>query len=391
MNILVLNAGSSSIKYCLLAANAKLEVLQSGAIESIDDDVATVHRWQNAQGEVRVDQLESSNHSLAFEMLFQALSASMEIKLIAHRVVHGGIHFNKAVMINPQVLALLREAVPLAPLHNSANIRGIELAQRHHPQVPQVAVFDTAFHHSMPEHAYRYAVPDTWLQQYGVRRYGFHGTSHSYLARSAASFLAQPLSSLKLITLHLGNGASIAAIDAGRCVDTSMGMTPMEGLMMGTRCGDLDSGVVFALQRQGMDSQTLEHQLNHQSGLKGICGDNDLRRIEQAASAGNTQAKLAIDMFCYRIRKYIGAYFTVLGGIDALVFSGGIGEHSSLIRQKVSHGLECLNIQIDDDRNRAVTNTSCHIEAATSAVALLVIPTDEEYEIAAQAKALLDG
>jgi acetate kinase len=283
------------------------------------------------------------------------------------------------------VVERIRALGPLAPLHNPANLTGIEVCLRLFPDLPQVAVFDTAFHQTMPEHAYRYALPEAWYSEYRVRRYGFHGTSHQYVARQAAAFLHRPLASLNLITLHLGNGASAAAIRQGACVDTSMGLTPLEGLMMGTRCGDIDPAIPFYIgAATDATPAELEAALNRDSGIKGICGDNDMRAVQQRAGAGDARARLAIDMYCYRIRKYIGAYCAVLGHVDALVFTAGIGENSALIRETVCSGLERLGIALDPDKNHAARSATAAVERAGAAVSVLVVPTNEEIEIARQ-------
>jgi acetate kinase len=276
---------------------------------------------------------------------------------------------------------------PLAPLHNPPNLAGIEVCLRLFPEVRQVAVFDTAFHHTMPAHACRYAVPQSWYHGHHVRRYGFHGTSHGYVARQAATHLQRPLASMNLITLHLGNGASAAAIQSGECVDTSMGFTPLEGLMMGTRSGDLDPAILFYLAREtGISLDALEHALNHESGLKGICGVNDMREAQRLAAAGEEGAQLAIDMYCYRIRKYIGAYYAVLGDLDAVVFTAGIGENSPVIRSRACKGLDHLGIRIDAARNAQTCKGVFEIQDATAPIQLLVVPTNEEFEIARQTR-----
>jgi acetate kinase len=275
--------------------------------------------------------------------------------------------------------------VPLAPLHNPANLTGIEVARERRPDVPQVAVFDTAFHQSMPPHAFHYAIPHELYAKHHIRRYGFHGTSHYYVAKEAASHLGKPLESVKLITLHLGNGASAAAIASGKSIDTSMGMTPLEGLIMGTRCGDIDPAIHFYLKRStGMTDEELESMLNKESGLKGVCGENDMREAERLAEEGDERAQLAIHMFCYRIKKYIGAYIAVLGGVDAIIFTGGIGENSSLIRKLACQGLAGLGIIIDMHKNKVESKDIREVQQDGSPVKVLVIPTNEELEIARQ-------
>ena len=294
-------------------------------------------------------------------------------------------HFQAPTLIDEDVIDGIREMIPLAPLHNPANLTGIEATRQLCPTVPQVAVFDTAFFRTLPPHAYRYALPDELYRQHHVRRYGFHGTSHQHVARQAADYLQQPLESLQLITLHLGNGASAAAIRDGICIDTSMGMTPLEGLVMGTRCGDLDPSVHFYLSRTlGMDFNEIETLLNHDSGMKGLCGAKDMREVHRLANKGDEQARLAIDMYCYRISKYIGAYYTILGGLDALVFTAGIGENDPIIRQSVCDRLSVLGITLDHKLNQTGASGTFDISGENSKVKVLVIPTNEELEIARQ-------
>jgi acetate kinase len=392
MRILVINSGSSSVKYQLLDMNQG-SVLTSGVLERIGEaESRLVHRWQQGGEEKELRREEHvANHQRAFECIGAALkdsgtlTESAQLDGIGHRVVHGGEDFTAPTLIDAAVVERVRALSPLAPLHNPANLTGIEVCLRLYPDLPQVAVFDTAFHQTMPEHAYRYALPESWYREHHVRRYGFHGTSHRHVACQAATFLQRPLTSLNLITLHLGNGASAAAIRQGRCIDTSMGLTPLEGLIMGTRCGDIDPAIPFHLGKAtGASAGELEAQLNSDSGLKGICGVNDMREIEQRAESGDARARLAIDMYGYRIRKYIGAYVAVLGQVDALVFTAGIGENSALVRETACLDLERLGIVIDADRNRAGREEAVAIERAGSPVKLLVIPTNEEIEIARQ-------
>jgi acetate kinase len=308
-----------------------------------------------------------------------------ELLGFGHRVVHGGEMFHKPVIINDDVIAAIRRLVPLAPLHNPHNLLGIEVTRKRSPHVPQVAVFDTAFHQTLPPHAYHYALPHEFYTAHNVRRYGFHGTSHHYVARKAADHLGKSLKEVNLITLHLGNGASAAAIHKGKCIDTSMGLTPLEGLVMGTRCGDLDPAAHFYLMRQtGMSAEEVETLLNFQSGLTGICGTNDMRMIQKRVQEGNEQAILALDLFCYRIKKYIGAYLSVIGKTDAVVFTGGIGENSMLTREKACSGLEHLGISIDSRKNKAASGNVSEIQKNSAPLKIMVIATDEELEIAHQ-------
>ncbi|MGD2074660.1 MAG: acetate kinase [Gammaproteobacteria bacterium] len=392
MRILVINSGSSSVKYQLLDMDRE-SVLTSGVLERIGEaESRLVHRWRVDGGQKELRREERvADHQHALECIAAALkdsgslSASSGLDGIGHRVVHGGEDFTEPTLIDAAVVERIRALSPLAPLHNPANLTGIEVCLRLYPDLPQVAVFDTAFHQTMPAHAYRYAVPQGWYRDHRVRRYGFHGTSHRHVACQAAAFLQRPLATLNLITLHLGNGASAAAIQGGRCVDTSMGLTPLEGLIMGTRCGDIDPAIPFYLARAaGASAGELEAELNRSSGLKGICGVNDMREIQRRAASGDARARLALDMYCYRIRKYIGAYFAVLGHVDALVFTAGIGENSAPVRETACLGLERLGIAIDSDRNRAAHEGAVAIERPGAVVRVLAIPTNEEIEIARQ-------
>jgi acetate kinase len=397
MNILVINSGSSSVKYQIIDV-ADGTVRTGGSLERIGEaESRLTHHWQDATGgrQEITRTLAVSDHAHAFERISAVMresGAAGQIALdgIGHRVVHGGERFRAPTRIDRELVEALRAMSALAPLHTPPNLTGIEVCLALFPQVPQVAVFDTAFHQTLPAQAYRYAVPDAWYRGHHVRRYGFHGTSHAYVARQAAAWLQQPLDSLGLISLHLGNGASAAAIQSGRCVDTSMGFTPLEGLMMGTRSGDIDPAILIYLNREtGIDLEDLDYQLNQESGLKGICGVNDMREAQRLAAAGDERARLAIDMYCYRIRKYIGAYYAVLGRVDALVFTAGIGEHSPTIRKQSCTGLERFGIRIDDERNTHVAKGVHEIQAVDATVRVLVVPTNEELEIAHQTRTCL--
>jgi len=399
MKILVINSGSSSIKYKLFDMTGKT-VLASGLLEQIGErESRLTHHTRTLRGEMET--LEKTghvaNHNGGMQLISSVLQESDglpamgELYGIGHRVVHGGEDFQEPTIIHEKVIDTIRKLIPLAPLHNPANLLGIEVSVESAPAVPQVAVFDTAFHQSIPEHAFRYAIPQDLYEAHGVRRYGFHGTSHHYVAKQAASLLNQPLESLSLITFHLGNGASATAIKGGKSIDTSMGMTPLEGLIMGTRSGDIDPALIFYLERKtGMGGEAVEAILNKDSGLKGICGVNDMREIGELAEAGNPLAKLAIDMVCYRIKKYIGAYCAVLGRLDALVFTGGIGENAPFIRAGSCEGLSHLGIEIDAERNGLRSNEAFEIQTASSPVKVLVIPTNEELEIAEQTVATIE-
>jgi acetate kinase len=393
MKILVLNSGSSSLKFQLFR-QSDLSVLASGLIEQIGDSASAAQL--SFTDSVNVEQELKHNgpvadHRAAIKVMSDmlqksgALDDTAELAGIGHRVVHGGEAFHLPVRIDETVIAAIEELIPLAPLHNPANLMGIRVTMEHVADVPQVAVFDTAFHQSIPEHAYLYALPYSLYEQQKVRRYGFHGTSHSYVARQAAHYLDKPIEELNIITLHLGNGASAAAIRGGECIDTSMGLTPLEGLIMGTRSGDLDPAILFYLGREtGMDMDALDTLLNKKSGLKGICDENDMRTISKAAKKGDHQARLALTMFCYRLKKYIGAYMAALGGADCIVFTGGIGENSAIVRQMSCQHLERLGLHLDTEKNSSRQEKILEIQATHSLVTLLVIPTDEEYEIASQ-------
>ncbi len=393
MKLLVLNAGSSSIKYQLFHMGDE-SVLAAGAVERIAEAAGHArHRIHTRGGEVRERQRSQTfaDHREGLAHIFAVLGESgiigdpAELMGIGHRVVHGGEAFRAPVRIDARVIQTIRETIPLAPLHNPANLLGIEVAREQCPTVPQVAVFDTAFHHTLPPHAFHYAIPQPYYRAQRVRRYGFHGTSHAYVSKAAAGLLDRPLEALDLITLHLGNGASAAAIRQGHSIDTSMGMTPLEGLIMGTRCGDLDPTIPFYLGRSTpLEGAEIESMLNQDSGLKGICGASDMREVQRLAQGGHAQARLAIDMFCYRTKKYIGAYLAALGRADAVVFTGGIGEHHAAIRSQVCEGLEALGIRIDPARNAAESHGARTIHHRASRVQLLVIPTNEELEIARQ-------
>ena len=389
MKVLVLNSGSSSIKYALFDMQTQTAQIQ-GLIERIGD-AESMHQYHTESNGTKVIHLLIENHQQGLQAIFLILAelallqTLSDLLCIGHRVVHGGEKFCQPILIDTAVLAEIRKMIPLAPLHNPANITGIEEAMAYAAGVPQVAVFDTAFHQTMPAHAYQYAVPHQWYTEKGVRRYGFHGTSHFYVAKQAAGYLEQPLDSLNLITLHLGNGASMAAISAGKSIDTTMGMTPLEGVMMGTRSGDLDPAIVFYLNRQGLSNKEIDAALNKQSGLKGVCGENDMRAVHKMAESGDPLARLALAMYSYRIKKYIGAYYAVLGRVDALVFTGGIGEHDAWLRASCCAGLNTLGINIDQEENSQAQGVLSEIGQSGTTVKVLVIATNEELEIAQQA------
>jgi len=400
MKILVLNSGSSSLKFELFM-KLDLSVLASGMIENIGAAKSTARLFfiDSSGRDKELDRsVAVADHRGAITVMGEMLQESGtlvdmgDLAGIGHRVVHGGEAFHEPIRIDERVIKAIEKLIPLAPLHNPANLMGIRVAMGQAAQVPQVAVFDTAFHQSIPEHAYLYAIPYDLYEKQKVRRYGFHGTSHAYVARQAAAYLSKPIEELNIITLHLGNGASAAAIRGGKCIDTSMGMTPLEGLIMGTRSGDLDPAILFYLGREsGMDMDTLDTLLNKESGLKGICGENDMRTISKIAEKGDHQAQLALTMFCYRLKKYIGSYMAALGGVDCIVFTGGIGENSAIVRQQSCSGLEGLGIHLDEKKNSMRKKGIMEIQATDSRVKLLLIPTDEEYEIASQTLQVIDN
>jgi acetate kinase len=398
MMVVVINSGSSSVKYEVFEAT-DFSVLSSGLLERIGESESQhTHRVYGPSGKVEemVRRGKVANHEEGFRFILSLAADSpvianpAELLGIGHRVVHGGEAFREPALIDEKVVDTIRGLIPLAPLHNPANLLGIEAARRVFPGVPQVAVFDTAFHQTMPTHAFTYALPYSFYALHHVRRYGFHGTSHLWVAKKAAACLGKPLQFLHLITLHLGNGASAAAIRHGRSVDTSMGMTPLEGLVMGTRCGDLDPAIPFYLRRvTGMPEQDLEGLLNKGSGLKGICGANDMREILQMANRGEPHAQLALEIYCYRVKKYIGAYFAVLGRVDAVVFTGGIGENAAPIRKRCCQGLEGLGITVDDGKNEKACGEVLEIQRDNGLVKVLAVRTKEEREIAEQTVAAL--
>jgi acetate kinase len=398
MKILVINCGSSSIKYELFNMEEHT-VLTSGVVERIGEAKGKLtHQWRTDDGELadKIYEQKVKHHQQAFDLIRQAMRESKvmedlnELAAVGHRVVHGGEAFKEPALLNDTVLQCIKKVSPLAPLHNPANLTGIEIAMKIMPDVPHVAVFDTAFHQSIPDYAYRYALPEELYHDHGVRRYGFHGTSHHYVAKQTALHLNRPLQSVNLITLHLGNGASAAAIKQGRCVDTSMGLTPLEGLIMGTRSGDIDPAIPFYLAKHAhLSFEDVDTMLNKQSGLKGICGFNDMREVHHQAKNGNPTAQLAIEMYCYRIKKYLGAYYAALGRVDAIVFTAGIGENAAFIREKVCEGLSSLGINLDIEKNQSRSADILDISAAESPVKILVVPTDEEWEIAQQTMSLL--
>jgi len=394
MKILVLNAGSSSLK-CQLFIKDESKV--SVTIERIGEKESYITLSYNTQKKEHTTGIKDQHHAMMtlFELLKSTgiISDIEELDAVGHRVVHGGIHFSKPTRITQEVIDNIRSLIPLAPLHNPANLDGIEILAEHYPSLTQVAVFDTAFHQSMPEYAARYPLPYDLYEKASVRRYGFHGTSHAYVAKEAAKLLQKPLDTLNLITLHLGNGASATAIKKGKSIDTSMGLTPLEGLMMGTRSGDIDPAIISYLVRtQELSVEKIDTMLNKESGLKGICGTNEMREVISATKKGDTKSKLALEMYAYRIKKYVGAYSAVLGTVDAIVFTGGIGEHAALVREMVCEGLkDIFGIVLDKKKNLLNESEQHTVHSMESKTALLVIPTNEELEIARQTEAVISS
>lgn len=390
MNILVVNCGSSTVKYQLFAMDdeEKYQVLAKGIVERIGIPGSRLEH--KSAEKIFVQERDVANHRVALELIVQALTAGetkvlddvSQIRAVGHRVVHGGEKFVDSVIIDGVVLQTVKECASLAPLHNPPNILGIEACQSLMPGVPQVAVFDTAFHGTIPEYAYIYAIPYEYYEKYRIRRYGFHGTSHRYVAERAAKMMGKNLEDLKLITCHMGSGVSFAAIRGGKSIDTSMGFTPLEGLVMGTRSGDLDPAIIFFLmEREGLSSKQVDEILNKRSGVLGISGiSSDTRDIEDAAPS-NHRARLTLEIIAYRAKKYIGAYYAILGGLDGLVFTAGIGENSSFIRYSICQGLEHLGIIIDEERNKA-RRKEAFLNSDRSKVKIMLIPTNEELMIA---------
>lgn len=399
MRILVINTGSSSIKYQLFDMGRE-SILASGLAERIGEDQSLIK--QKSYNENGVEDLEIheaiADHQAGLERIVDLLTDPAEgiiaqksdIDAVGHRVVHGGEAFHAPCVIDNEVIAAIEDFVPLAPLHNPPNLIGINVARQLFPDAVQVAVFDTAFHQTIPAKGYLYALPYELYEKHRVRRYGFHGTSHWYVSEKAAEFLGKPLDKLKLITIHLGNGASMAAVKDGEGIDTSMGMTPLEGLVMGTRSGDVDPALPFFLAGNlGMDLAGIDKLLNKESGLKGLCGFNDMRQVIEAADGGQKTAQLALDIYALRIKKYIGAYLAELGGLDAIIFTAGIGENSPIVRTMCCDGLEHIGIAVDEKKNQQRTGNARSISKQGTPVQVLVVPTNEELKIAQETQKLL--
>ncbi|MEO3976552.1 acetate kinase [Streptomyces sp. CAU 1734] len=397
--VLVLNSGSSSVKYQLLDMRdgARLAV---GLVERIGEETSRlVHTPLAAADPAKRERTGPiADHGAALTAVAEELSLdglgldSPELAAIGHRVVHGGLRFSVPTVIDDEVLAEIERLVPVAPLHNPANITGIRTARALRPDLPQVAVFDTAFHTTMPEYAARYAIDVETADAHRIRRYGFHGTSHAYVSRETARLLGKAPEDVNVIVLHLGNGASASAVAGGRCVDTSMGLTPLEGLVMGTRSGDIDPAVTFHLMRvAGMSADDVDVLLNKRSGLVGLCGDNDMREIRRRIDAGDERARLAFDIYIHRLKKYIGAYCAVLGRVDAVVFTAGVGENAAPVREAAVAGLEELGLALDSGLNAERSDEARIVSPPYARVAVAVVPTDEELEIARQTFALVAG
>ena len=396
MKILVLNCGSSSIKYALYDMTDK-SVITSGGIEKIGmpDSFITI----KLNGEKHKMEHPISEHTAGVEYIFEVLTQGdyavlknlSELDAVGHRMVHGGEKFNKAVLLTPEVMEEFAACNDLAPLHNPANIKGVNAVKALLPDIPQVGVFDTAFHQTMPDYAYMYALPYELYKKYGVRRYGFHGTSHRYVSQRVCEYLGIQAEGKKIITCHIGNGASIAAVKDGKCVDTSMGLTPLEGLIMGTRSGDIDAGAVtFLMDKLNLDTKGLSNLLNKKSGLAGVSElSSDFRDILAGIAAGNDKARLAKEMYTYRIKKYIGQYAAAMGGVDIIVFTGGAGENQWEVREGATTGLEFMGIKMDEKRNRGCRATEAILSADESKVTVCCIPTDEELMIAMDTEALV--
>ncbi|WP_121254581.1 acetate/propionate family kinase [Nocardioides ferulae] len=387
--VLVLNAGSSSVKYSLVDGDTGA-ALAVGLAERVGDPsgAAGILTHTDADGTKHRSELPLPSHEAALRAALGAFEqhgpalAEAGVAAVGHRVVHGGERFSAPALVDDDLLAAVADLVPLAPLHNPANLEVLAVARTLFGAVPHVAVFDTAFHQTLPEHAYTYAVPHQWREQHGIRRYGFHGTSHRFVSGETARLLGRPVEEVNTIVLHLGNGASAAAVAGGRSVDTSMGMTPLEGLVMGTRSGDLDPALHAHLHRQlGWSLEEIDAALNRESGIRGLCGHSDFRELERLLADGDPHARVAMDVYCYRLRKYVGAYYAALGRVDAITFTGGIGERGLLVRAQALAGLERLGIVIDAEANRTHSGAG-FISPPGSEVAVLVVPTNEEWQIA---------
>ncbi len=398
MKIIVLNCGSSSIKYQLFDMPSQ-QVLAKGLVDKIGLKGSLV-KHERDDGVKTTLEGEIFDHKLGIEYVlgillsekYGSIKSLEEINAVGHRVVHGGERYGGSVRINDSVIDALEETVDLAPLHNPPNLDGIYAITELMPEVPQIGVFDTAFHQTMPKHSFLYGIPYSLYKKHGIRRYGFHGSSHKFVAHKAAEFLQKPLDELNIITCHLGNGASIAAVQKGKSIDTSMGMTPIEGLIMGTRSGDLDIGALFhIIKKEEIDLATANTLINKHSGMLGISGvSSDMRDIETAAEEGNERAQIALKMYQYRIKKYIGSYAAAMGGADAIVFTGGVGENDWVTRQNAVEGMEFMGVKLDKSKNTGMRGKTMDVSSDDSKVRVLVIPTNEELVIASDTFEILD-
>ena len=396
MKILVLNCGSSSIKYALYNMDDQ-SVITSGGIEKIGLPDSFIKYKYNGK-KFQIDR-PIEEHTAGVQFIFEVLTTGQhavlkslsELDAVGHRMVHGGERFNKSVVLTPKVMEEFANCNDLAPLHNPANIKGVNAVSALLPEIPQVGVFDTAFHQTMPDYAYMYALPYSLYKEHGVRRYGFHGTSHRYVSQRVCEYLGIKVEESRIITCHIGNGASIAAVKNGKCVDTSMGLTPLEGLIMGTRSGDIDAGAVtFIMDKLNLDTKGISNLLNKQSGLAGVSGgSSDFRDILKGIEEGNDRARLAKEMYTYRIKKYIGEYAAAMGGVDVILFTGGAGENQWEVREGATKGLEFMGVEVDPAKNRACRATEAVISTDDSKVTVCVIPTDEELMIALDTMALV--
>lgn len=396
MKVLVINCGSSSLKYQLIDMSDE-SVLAKGLVERIGLEGAVLKHEKAGQDKVVIEQA-MKNHKDALELVLSALTNATygavqslsEINSVGHRTVHGGEKISASCIIDENALNIMKECIELAPLHNPANIMGIEACQELMPNTPMVAVFDTAFHHTISESVYLYALPYEYYEKYKIRRYGFHGTSHKYVSFKAAEVLGKNIEDLKIITCHLGNGASVAAIKGGKVIDTSMGFTPLEGLIMGTRCGDIDPAVItFLMEKENLSYNEINNVMNKKSGVLGISGvSSDFRDIEAAAASGNKRAEVALESFANRVRKYIGAYAAMLGGVDVLIFTAGLGENSKEMRSQICEGLEFLGVEVDADKNN-IRGKIQVISPENAKAITMVIPTNEELMIAKETMALV--
>ena len=399
MKILVLNCGSSSIKYQLFDINTGV-VLAKGIVEKVGLTGSFLKNERFDGNKVKLDK-EIPDHLNGIELILESLvnkehgviKKLSEIDAVGHRVVHGGETFKTSCYLDDETIRGVESCSDLAPLHNPANLKGIYAMKKALPDVPQVGVFDTSFHQTMPDYSYMYALPYSLYEKHGIRRYGFHGTSHSYVSKRACEILNVDFESKKIITCHLGNGGSVTAIKYGKSVDTSMGLTPLEGLMMGTRSGDLDAGaIMFIMEKEKMNYSALNTLLNKESGLLGISGvSSDMREIEASAAEGNVRAKLALKMFSYRVKKYIGAYAAAMGGVDIIIFTGGIGENSVKDREVMCEGLEFLGLEFDFASNDGIRGKEQIISKKDSKVVAMVVPTNEEWVIASDTKAIVEA